>query len=128
MRIAKIQRKTSSDVLKVNQLFQECEKNKHRIIDFEYEYAKFILKYKNAHDSYQYLISKLDDIKEKCDKMQKDTKVIWLPQKIHEKAILLSIELQIKIDQRNPQILPQFSKFVKELGKNKWEKPFFKFG
>ena len=60
--------------------------------------------------------------------MQKDTKVIWLPQKIHEKAILLSIELQIKIDQRNPQILPQFSKFVKELGKNKWEKPFFKFG
>ena len=98
MRIAKIQRKVSNDVLKVNQLFKECETNKHRIIDFEYEYAKFILKYKNAHDSYQYLISKLDEIKEKCDKMYKETKIIWLPNKIFEKSVLLSIELQIKID------------------------------
>lgn len=93
MRIAKIQRKVSSDILKVNQLFQECEKHKHRIIDFEYEYAKFILKYKNAHDSYQYLTGKLEEIKDKCEKMQKDTKVIWMPAKIFEKSVLLSIEL-----------------------------------
>lgn len=120
----------SNDVLIVNQLFQQCEQNKHRIIDFEYEYAKYMLKYKNAHDSYQYLISKLEEIREKCDKMYKETKVVWLPSKIFEKAVLFSIELQIKIDARNPQILPQFSQFVKELTKNKkeWEKPFFKFG
>jgi len=93
MRIAKIQRKVSNDVLLVNSLFQECEKNRHRIIDFEYEYAKFTLKFKNAHDSYQYIISQIEEIKEKCDKMYKDTKVIWLPPKIYEKAVLLSIEL-----------------------------------
>ena len=74
-------------------MFRECEKNKHRIIDFEYEYAKFILKYKNAHDSYQYLKANLEEIKEKCDKMYKETKIIWLPSKIFEKAVLLSIEL-----------------------------------
>ena len=98
MRIAKIQRKTSPDVLKVNQLFQECEKNQHMIIDFEYEYAKFLLKYKNAHDSHQYLSSKLGDIKDKCDRMYKETKAIWLPERIVEKSNLLSIELRIKID------------------------------
>ena len=59
--------------------------------------------------------------------MYKETKIIWLPSKIFEKSVLLSIELQIKIDQRNPQILPEFSKFDKGLGKTTWEKPQFKF-
>lgn len=127
MKIAKLERKNSNDVLKVNQLFKECELNKHRIIDFEYEYAKFVLKFKNAHDSYKYLTSKLDEIKQKCDKMQKEHFVIWVPQKIFEKCMLLSIELQIRIDPRNHNIQSQFSKFVKDLGKISWEKPFFKF-
>lgn len=127
MKIAKLERKNSSDVLRVNQLFRECELNKHRIIDFEYEYAKFILKFKNAHDSYQYLVGKLDDIKGKCEKMQKDYPVLWVPQKVFEKAVLLSIELQIKIDPRNSLIQNQFAKYVKDLAKDKWEKPYFKF-
>jgi len=102
MRIAKIQRKICPDVLKVSELFRECEKNKERIVDFEYEYAKWLLTYQNAHGSYQYLISMLGTIKAKCDQMYKETKAIWLPERIFEKSALLSIELQIKIDQRNP--------------------------
>ena len=70
----------------------------------------------------------MDVIKDKCDRMYKDTKVIWLPSKIFEKSELFKIELLIKIDARNTAILPMFSKFVKDLGKNKWEKPFFRFG
>ena len=60
--------------------------------------------------------------------MYKDTKVLWLPDRIFEKAQLFIIELLIKIDQRNAKILAQFTKYVKDIGKNKWEKPFFKFG
>lgn len=56
MKIAKLERKNSNDVLKVHNLFKECEEHKHRIIDFEYQKAKFILKFKNAHDSYQYIV------------------------------------------------------------------------
>ena len=105
MRIAKIQRKVNKNLLDLHGLFQECEQNKHRIIDFEYENTKFLHKIKNAHHAYQYLNKELPTIKEKCDKMYKDTKVAWLPQRIYEKAQLLAIELQIKIDARNPVIL-----------------------
>lgn len=53
MRIAKIERKRDKiDILKVNQLFQECSKYQHKIIDYEYEYAKYLLRSKNAHDAY----------------------------------------------------------------------------
>ena len=56
MKIAKLERKKiNPDILKVNQLFQECDKLKHKIIDYEYEYAKFLLKKKNAHDAFTYL-------------------------------------------------------------------------
>jgi hypothetical protein len=41
---------------------------------------------------------KHDFIKEKCDNMYKATRISWMPSKIYEKAVLLSIELQIKID------------------------------
>ena len=37
--------------------------------------------------------------------MYKETRVIWLPDKIVEKSQLLIIELEIKIDFRNPLIL-----------------------
>ena len=70
----------------------------------------------------------MEAIREKCDKMYKDHRVIWLPQRVFEKSELFKIELLIKIDARNPAILPMFSKFVKDLGKAKWEKPFFRFG
>ena len=93
MRIAKIYRKTSDDVLQINSFFKECESMESKIIDFEFEYAKYIMKTKNAHEAYQYLISKHEIIKEKCDKMYKATKFLWMPQKIYEKSILLSIDL-----------------------------------
>lgn len=87
MRIAKIERKKDKiDILKVNQLFKECQKYQHKIIDYEYEYAKYLLRSKNAHDAYQYLCQNIEKIKEKCDKMYKDTKVLWLPDRIFEKA------------------------------------------
>jgi hypothetical protein len=106
MKIAKLERKKlNPDILKVNHLFQECEKLKHKIIDFEYEYAKFLLKKKNAHDAFTYLNDQIEIIKSKCDKMYKETRVIWLPDKIVEKSQLLIIELEIKIDFRNPLIL-----------------------
>jgi hypothetical protein len=70
----------------------------------------------------------MEVIKDKCERMYKETKGIWLPQKIYEKSELFKIQLLIKIDSRNTAILPMFSKFVKDLGKNKWEKPFFLFG
>ena len=50
-----------------------------------------------------------------------------MPRLIHAKAQLLSIELQIKIDPRNPSILENFSQFVKVIQAEKWEKPHFKF-
>ena len=40
---------------------------------------------------------------------------------------MLSIELQIKIDPRNPSILEKFSEYVKMKKNEKWEKPNFKF-
>jgi len=52
MKLAKIYRKTSNDVLEVNRLFKECEQYAHKIIDFELEYGKYTLKTKNAHEAY----------------------------------------------------------------------------
>ena len=43
-------------------------------------------------------MSKHDIIKEKCDNMYKATRIHWMPTRVYEKAVLLSIELQIKID------------------------------
>ena len=71
------------------------------------------MKTKNAHEAYQYLMIKQDGIKEKCDNMYKATRINWMPTRIHEKAVLLSIELQIRIDPNNPQILKRFDEFLK---------------
>jgi hypothetical protein len=57
--IAKLHRKTKSDVLLVNRLFKECERLSHKIVDFELELAKYTFAIKNAHEAYQYLIEKL---------------------------------------------------------------------
>lgn len=67
MKLARLYRKSSNDVLEVNRLFKECEVFAHKIIDFELEYAKYTLKTKNAHEAYQYLMLKQEVIKEKCD-------------------------------------------------------------
>lgn len=67
MRIAQIYRKNSNDILAVNKLLKECESLKDKILDFEYEYSKYTLKTKNAHEAYLYLQSNLDLIKKKCD-------------------------------------------------------------
>lgn len=93
MKLAKIYRKTSNDVLEVNRLFKECEQYSHKIIDFELEYGKYTLKTKNAHEAYQYLMMKQDFIKEKCDNMYKATRINWQPARVYEKAVLLSVEL-----------------------------------
>ena len=98
MKLARLYRKSSNDVLEVNRLFKECEQFAHKIIDYELEYAKYTLKTKNAHEAYQYLMLKHDAIKEKCEHMFKANRIGWMPQRVHEKAVLLSIELQIKID------------------------------
>ena len=127
MKLARIYRKTSSDVLTINRLFKECEKSSHYIVDFELEYAKYTLKTKNAHEAYQYLLTKMDVIKEKCDTMYKNSRFSWMPQLVFEKAYLLSITLSIKMDPRNPNIMDKFSDFVKKLRDKKWEKPYFKF-
>lgn len=58
MRIARIYRKTSDDVLDISKLFKECGDMESKIIDYDLEYAKYIMKTKNAHEAYQYLISK----------------------------------------------------------------------
>ena len=73
-------------------------------------------------------MSKQDFIKEKCDNMYKATRFHWMPKKVYEKAVLLSIELQIKIDPFNPNILKRFDDFLKQCNnKNNWEKPVFRF-
>jgi hypothetical protein len=102
IKLARIYRKTSSDVLEVNRLYKECEQYAHKIIDFELECAKYTLKTKNAHEAYQYLILKSEQIKEKCDSLYKATRIGWMPPRVYEKAVLLSIELQIRIDPNNP--------------------------
>lgn len=58
-------------MLLVNQLFKDCEKLKGRIIDYELEFAKYILMTKNAHEAYQYLIDQLTEIERKVDSMTK---------------------------------------------------------
>jgi hypothetical protein len=82
------------------------------------EYSKYTLKTKNAHEAYQYLMLKHDFIKEKCDNMFKATRINWMPSRVHEKAVLLSIELQIKIDPHNPLIIKRFDDFLKQMSKN----------
>lgn len=59
--------------------------------------------------------------------MYKSTKFSWMPSKIYEKAVLLSIDLQIKIDPHNPNILKRYDDFLKATNKSCWEKPLFKF-
>ncbi len=60
MKIARIYRQTSDDILDTSKLFKECETLESKIIDYDLEYAKYIMKTKNAHEAYQYLISKQD--------------------------------------------------------------------
>ena len=50
-----------------------------------------------------------------------------MPKLVLQKAQLLSIELQIKIDPRNPSILEKFNEYVKAKRNDRWEKPNFKF-
>jgi hypothetical protein len=127
MKLARIFRKTSNDVLEVNRLYKECEAFAHKIVDYEFEYAKYTLITRNAHEGYQYLMLKNDIIKEKCDQMYKATRIHYMPARVHDKAVLLSIELQIRIDPQNPQILKRFDEYLKAMSKNQWEKPLFRY-
>lgn len=43
MKLAKLHRKTRSDLIITSSLFVECEKLSSKIVDFELEFAKFIL-------------------------------------------------------------------------------------
>jgi hypothetical protein len=52
MKLAKLHRKTNADIALQSSLFKECEKISCKIVDFELECAKFILKHKNAHEAY----------------------------------------------------------------------------
>jgi hypothetical protein len=52
MKLAKLYRKQKSDALLVSNFFSDCRKLEHKIIDFEYEYAKYIDQVKNAHEAY----------------------------------------------------------------------------
>ena len=71
MKIAKLHRKTNSDILVVSSLFKECEKMSSKIVDFELECAKFILQTKNANEAYQFLMNSLTKIEQKIDLMSK---------------------------------------------------------
>lgn len=129
MKLAKLYRKQNQDVIIVNKFFIECKKYEHKICDFEYEYTKYILQIKNAHEAYQYLHSKLETIKAKVDQMQKQIGVQWMPKMVYQKAQLLELELLIKIDPRNEKIFENFTDFVKKIEQQKldWEKPNFLF-
>ena len=59
--------------------------------------------------------------------MTKQVGCAWMPKLVLQKAQLLSIELQIKIDPRNPSILDKFNEYVKAKRNDRWEKPNFKF-
>jgi len=60
--------------------------------------------------------------------MYKKSRVVpWMPERVLEKCILFCLDLQVKIDIRNAKLLTQFNQFVKDHGKMKWEKPFFKY-
>ena len=82
---------------------------------------------KNANEAYQYLHSKLDEIKDKCDHMQKQIGAVWMPKLVYQKAQLLELELLIKIEPRNEKIFESFANFVKSQNEEKWEKPNFLF-
>ena len=82
---------------------------------------------KNAHEAYQYLIEQLPEIERKVDTMTKQVGSAWMPKLVLQKAQLFSIELQIKIDPRNPAILNKFNEYVKAKRNDRWEKPNFKF-
>lgn len=127
MRITRIYRKTSTDILTVTRLFKECQQLEHKIIDYDLEFAKYTLISKNAHEAYMYLLSKLDPLKKKCDEMFKASAISWMPQRVYERAVLLSLELQIKYDPKNPNIVNRFDNYIKEISKNQWEKPLFKY-
>ena len=63
MKLAKIYRKYSNDIIEINKLFIECEGMHHRMVDYHLEYTKYTLKTKNTHEAYIYLNSKIEDIK-----------------------------------------------------------------
>lgn len=77
MQLAKLHRKIQADALVVDRLFKNCEKLSHKIVDFELEYAKYMLKIKNAHEAYQYLVDKLPTIEQKVETMTKDIGFAW---------------------------------------------------
>jgi len=128
MKLAKLHRKTRSDLIITSSLFVECEKLSSKIVDFELEFAKFILQTKNAHDAYVYLQNNFSKIETKVEQMAKQINTYsWMPKMVDKKAQLLQIELQIKINPRNPTIKDNFQDFVKKIKTDKWEKPNFKF-
>ena len=89
MKLARIERKKPAphyNLLKADHLFNKCFEFKSKIIDFEYEYAKFIVRKRNAHDAANWLQNQLPDIKNKCDKMYKVERVVWLRERIYEKC------------------------------------------
>lgn len=43
MKLAKLHRKQNENVLTISRCFKECAKLEHRLVDFEYEYCKYLL-------------------------------------------------------------------------------------
>lgn len=79
MRLARLFRKTSGDVITISNMFKQCGQMQHKIIDYELENAKYTLKTTNAHDAYKELHGSLDKIKKKCEELYKNTRFHWMP-------------------------------------------------
>lgn len=80
MKLAKLHRKTNSDMILQSNLFKECEKISNKIVDFELEFAKFIWKHKNAHEAYMFLQNNFSKIEQKVESMAKQIAAYsWMP-------------------------------------------------
>ena len=56
MKLARIERKKAKmDIFKANDLFKKAYEFRSKIIDFEYEYTKFLVRKQNAHDAVNWL-------------------------------------------------------------------------
>ena len=105
MKLARIERKRPKlDMFKANDLFKKCYEFRAKIIDFEFENTKFLMRKQNAHEAANWLKLQMAEVKTKCDRMYKEQRVLWLKERMYEKCQLLYIELQIKIDHRSPTI------------------------
>jgi len=127
MKIARIHRKNSSDIILVNKLFRECEQHRHRLIEYELEFAKYIQRTKNAHEAYQYLSTKEEEIKTTTEQLFKKTRFGHIPERVYERAKLYMYELQIKIDSRNEALPRKFYEFMNKHNDCQWERPMFKY-